>query len=55
MTNGLSLILEFTAGVDAEQSRTDFGHELLSNQLKTRLEGVDDLQEFEENLVNLLA
>jgi hypothetical protein len=39
-----NLIGEFTAGVDAEQGRTDFGNQLLSDQLKARLERVDDLQ-----------
>ena len=39
-----NLILEFAAGVDTEQSRTDFRDKLLSDQLKTRLERVDNLK-----------
>lgn len=40
-----NLIGEFTAGVNAEQSCTDLGNQLLSDQLKTRFKCVNDLKE----------
>lgn len=39
-----NLIGELAAGVDAEQGRTDLGHQLLSDQLEARFEGVNDLK-----------
>lgn len=39
-----SLIGELAAGVGTEECRTDFGDQLLSNQLEAGLEGVDDLK-----------